>query len=177
MLRGTGEWGGGGRRATGAESGAQAAVDQRSCRAAARASPTLTLNLTIYKISTRVVIVYRGYVQSLGGRRGGAAGGGGRGGAGRHVRQRLVQRRVHEARVGVAVHQRVDLQLRLVEGVRRRLHHVAVHGLAHAGVQRHLQPPTISFTQYFLKSTIKLQANLFRFDKNVHYFQIQYVLV
>lgn len=57
----------------------------------------------------------------------------------RQTRQSLVQRRVDEARVRVAVHQRVDLQLRLVERVRRRLHHVAVDDLADARVQRHLQ--------------------------------------
>jgi hypothetical protein len=37
------------------------------------------------------------------------------------------------------MHQRVDLELGVVERVRGRLHHVAVHDLADSSVQRHLQ--------------------------------------
>ena len=50
-----------------------------------------------------------------------------------------VGRAVDEARVGVPVHERVDLQLRLVEGVLRGRDHVAVDDLADAGVQGHLE--------------------------------------
>lgn len=45
---------------------------------------------------------------------------------------------VDETRVGIPMHQRVDLQLSLVEGVRRRLHHVPVDDLANPRVQRYL---------------------------------------
>lgn len=55
------------------------------------------------------------------------------------LRQLLVDRRVDEARVRVAVHQRVDLQLGLVERVRCGRHHVLVDDLSHSGVQAHLQ--------------------------------------
>ena len=52
--------------------------------------------------------------------------------------QLLVVGRIDEARVRVAMHQRVDLQLGLVERVRRRVHHVAVDDLAHSRVQADL---------------------------------------
>lgn len=42
------------------------------------------------------------------------------------------------------MHEGVDLQLRVVEGVWSRLHHVTIHHLAHARVQRHLQPEEVS---------------------------------
>ena len=50
-----------------------------------------------------------------------------------------VDRRVDEPRVGVSVHQGVDLQLGLVEGVLRRGDHVAVDDLTNPGVQAHLK--------------------------------------
>ena len=59
-------------------------------------------------------------------------------GAGAALCQFLEVVGVDEARVRVAVHQRVDLQLRLVERVQRRVHHVAVDDLAHSRVQAHL---------------------------------------
>lgn len=38
---------------------------------------------------------------------------------------------VDKARVRVPVHEGVDLQLSIIEGVRRRFHHVTVHDLPH----------------------------------------------
>lgn len=61
-----------------------------------------------------------------------------RGGAGDALEQRSVYGRVQEARVGVSVHERVDLELRVVEGVRGRLLHLAVDDLPHPRVQAHL---------------------------------------
>ena len=46
----------------------------------------------------------------------------------------LVVGRVDESRVRVAVHERVDLQLGLVERVRRRVLHIPVHDLANPRV-------------------------------------------
>lgn len=46
---------------------------------------------------------------------------------------------VDESRIRVPMHEGVDLQLRLVEGVRRRLHHVAIHDFPHSRVQTYLQ--------------------------------------
>lgn len=46
---------------------------------------------------------------------------------------------VYETGIWVPVHQSVDLQLGLVEGVRRWLHHVTVHYFAHSRVQTHLK--------------------------------------
>lgn len=43
-----------------------------------------------------------------------------------------------EARVGVSVHQRVDLQLGVLEGQRRRVLHLPVDHLSHPGIQTHL---------------------------------------
>lgn len=60
-------------------------------------------------------------------------------------REGLVERRVDEAWVGVPVHQRVDLQLGLIEGVWRRLHHVTVDDLTHARVEGYLQLRTRVF--------------------------------
>lgn len=51
---------------------------------------------------------------------------------------------VDKTRIRVPVHEGVDLQLRLVEGVRRRLHHVAVHDLPHLRVQTHLENETVT---------------------------------
>lgn len=53
--------------------------------------------------------------------------------------QLLVIGRIDEAWVGIAVHQRVDLKLGLVECVRRWVHHVPVHDLAHSRIQAHLR--------------------------------------
>lgn len=44
-----------------------------------------------------------------------------------------------EAGVGVSVHQRVNLQLCVIERVRRRLLHLLVDALPHPGVQAHLR--------------------------------------
>lgn len=51
----------------------------------------------------------------------------------------LVVGGIDEARVRVAMHQRVDLQLGLVERVRRWVDHVAVDDFAHPRVQAHLR--------------------------------------
>lgn len=53
--------------------------------------------------------------------------------------QFLVVGRVDEAWVRVAVHQCVDLQLGLVERVRRWVHHVAVDDFAHPRIQADLR--------------------------------------
>ena len=50
-----------------------------------------------------------------------------------------VELAVHETGIRVPMHQRVDLQLGFVEGVRRRLHHVTIHYFAHSRVQAHLK--------------------------------------
>ena len=49
-----------------------------------------------------------------------------------------VDRRVDEPRVGVSVHQGVDLELGFVEGVLRRSDHVPVDDLPDPGIQAHL---------------------------------------
>lgn len=53
--------------------------------------------------------------------------------------QRTVGWGAKEAGVGVPVHECVDLQLRVVERVRRRLLHLPVDALPDTGVQAHLR--------------------------------------
>lgn len=64
------------------------------------------------------------------------------GGARAGVRERLVDAGGEESRVGVPVHQRVDLELGVLEGVRRGLLHPPVDHLSDPGVQTHLRGKT-----------------------------------
>lgn len=62
-----------------------------------------------------------------------------RGGARAAVNERLVDVGGEESRVGVPVHQRVDLQLGVFKRVRRRVLHLPVDHLSYPGIQTHLE--------------------------------------
>lgn len=67
--------------------------------------------------------------------------------------QFLVVSWVDEARIRVSVHQRVNLELRLVECVRCRVHHVSVHNLPYSGIQAYLNTHTRNGNEYTLLVT------------------------
>ena len=61
----------------------------------------------------------------------------------------LVDGGVEESRIGIAVHQGVDLELSLVERVRRWMHHVAIDDFTGPRVQTHLQTPSLRYLLVF----------------------------
>ena len=59
------------------------------------------------------------------------------------MNQRPVDVGGEESRIGVPVHQRVDLQLGVFKRVRRRVLHLPVDHFSNPGVQAHLEENTV----------------------------------